>query len=742
MIFCSTRFHRHVSVKLPASIRWREKLAGHYEEDIPFFTQEELSAPKAVETVNPPNKVPRDELSILQALNSTVEIDWTAPRYDMIDHPKAAPFHPVPVKKNELSKAAGKAAARWFLSNNKNVMRFNAAEPPIKEFHYKSFEPGFIGVALRQLKQPENYGKVKHIIANTKNKSGNPLIHPDRFEEEIKGFIEHRQYKNAFTMFKIYQYCAVASAEDQPEGFRPISQECFNRLLDAMALHTGHDPLRVPKDPSEIYYGFRGVSPFYDGKKWKQTNAAHFVFENMPEKNAWAYNSMLMGMLTHKAYDEAQTWVTAMRDKNIPVELECYNGLIDCIQEKSDLAWEMVKKLLQEMAKADVRPNLITFNNALRVLVNSKDKLVIQHIDELLGEMKAMDIEPSLATWDACLVHVYLKKGSKDIGYLKKIFDSYIKGRQFLIRDPEDFQFFTTAMNSAYLSNSLTLANEINETVEIGKNHYLLGNQKNTIKYYYSYFDLLLKHETIDVLMEFYVKYSPYRFVLNAYVVAKLLTAVKDQQSGFQHILRLLEDARTVFPRTFDVPLLALKIVKDKAMKKNCNSKMRWICANVGWEVLDWYDIGRSHGLYSLSVEQIGSDIVSDCLFLLLNNSMKDVRRSWPALQIGMEVQAQTGKKLRESVVEKMGRACIVAEEPKFATECLDFMYNNKCLGTAKMAEAVLELRKEEDDDEFPPKEKEKVQAILKQTKQWTHASRHLLNESEKGVKKQEYRLK
>ncbi|XP_030419316.1 pentatricopeptide repeat domain-containing protein 3, mitochondrial isoform X2 [Gopherus evgoodei] len=450
----------------------------------PGVTEEEIVVPR---------KKTWDKLAVLQTLASTVNRDPTAAHYMFQDDPYLIPRNSYEYRLFSLSKESGKNAARYIVNEFPRFFEKDIAEPHIPCL------------------MPENLAPQIEEVS----------------EAALKERIQLRRVKASVDMF-----------DQLLQSGTPLSLETSNRLLDLLCFYGDREPAR--EDQSEQKEELeeseeaapdqrkrRGRSwktSDFIGPKWRENNNAERIFNLMPERNAHSYCTMIRGMVKHGACVRAHDMYTDLLNDRHTADVYTFSALILAVPEVKENyieRWELVEDLLKHMVQQKVQPNLLTFNAVLKTLrkCGGMGKGISLKI---LREMKALNIEPSLATFEH-LLGIFYKSGSMEIIY--EVMDE-IEGKTFVAQDPDDANFFVSAMRICHSLKDVELAYRLHKVLETGDNWKLIGDAQQQSLYCARFFTLVCMMEQLDVILKWYKELVPSLFYPNAQVMWDLLQAL------------------------------------------------------------------------------------------------------------------------------------------------------------------------------------------------------------------------
>uniref|UniRef100_A0A8B9KT16 Small ribosomal subunit protein mS39 n=1 Tax=Astyanax mexicanus TaxID=7994 RepID=A0A8B9KT16_ASTMX len=390
----------------------------------------------------------RNKEAVLQALAATVNRDPTASNYVLQDDSYLIPNSYAQFKLFTLSKESGRNTAKYFINTYPKYFQKDFAEPHI------------------------------------------PCLMPETLELEIEEVSEAALIER----IQLRKVKAAVDMYDQlQQSGTPLSVDLTNDLLDLICLYGDQDP--APEQGSDY---MENVQPSACDLRLKQiwvleNNNAERIFHIMPERTRRSYGALIRGMVKYGAYSKAFDMYTDMLNNRLTADVHIFNALITAapeVREQIQEKWELVLNLLKQMAKQDVKPNLLTFHAVLRCLRRSRH---LAKVFSVFNEMKALGIAPSLATYNLILGIVYKQgpfaKGHTEI--LEKVLDE-ISGKSFTPQDPDDGMISADTYFSLLLETHRPFV-------------YLIQSSCCS----WRFFSLLCMMENIDVVLKWYKELIP-----------------------------------------------------------------------------------------------------------------------------------------------------------------------------------------------------------------------------------------
>ncbi|XP_065489669.1 small ribosomal subunit protein mS39 [Caloenas nicobarica] len=469
-----------------------------------------------------PRKKTWDKLAVLQTLASTVNRDPTAAHYAFHDDPFLMPRNAANARLFLLSKESGRNAAKYIIKQFPQYFDKTFAEPNVPCLMPEILTPQIEGVSEEALKERIHLRRVKDSV--------------DLFDQLI-------------------------------QAGTPVSLETTNSLLDLLCFYgDGESTLEKEEEEKEDLEEPGGDAseqkapkrPFQrgshsPGSRWRENNNAERIFKIMPEKNAHSYCTMIRGMVKHGASAKAYDMYIDLLNERHKADVHTFNALIAAVpylKERFLERWELAKVFLNHMAQQKVQPNLLTFNALLKTLrrcggVGRSMSLSV------IKEMEALDIEPSLATYNHLLSILYKGVDLHSSGIISEVLDD-VEKRSFTPQDPDDANFFPTAMQACCDLKDIKLAYRLNKALEKGDNWKFLDMDRlNT--YWSKFFSLLCMMEQIDVVLKWYKEMSCSLFYPTPKNILDLLQAL-DAANHLEAIPSVWEDVKQLgFNRRHDV---------------------------------------------------------------------------------------------------------------------------------------------------------------------------------------------
>ncbi|XP_027547036.1 pentatricopeptide repeat domain-containing protein 3, mitochondrial [Neopelma chrysocephalum] len=544
-------------------------------------TQEEIVLPR---------RKTWDKLAVLQTLASTVNRDPTAAHYMFQDDPFLMPRNAANSRLYSLSKESGKNAAKYIIKNFPQYFDKTFAEPNVPCLMPETLTPQIEGIS----------------------------------EEALKERIHLRRVKESVDMF-----------DQLVQAGTPVSLETTNSLLDLLSFYGDEESTSEKEEEAKEDLEEPGVNASEQkapkrqfqrgsqssGPSWRENNHAERIFKIMPERNAHSYCSMIRGMVKHGAASKAYDMYINMLNERHKADVHTFNALIRAVpylKERFIERWELAKEFLTHMAQQEVQPNLLTFNGLLKTLRRcggvGRNMCIM-----VLKEMEALDIEPSLATYDHLISIFYRGVDLPQSGIISEVLDEVAK-RSFTPQDPDDANFFSTAMHVCCDLKDIKLAYQLNETMAKGDNWKFLDVDRLN-GYWSKFFSLLCMMEQIEVVLKWYKEMSPSLFyptpknildLLQALDAANQLEVIPSvwedvKQLGFTRKQELLEELLSLMSRDQhpdEIQLAFAKCAEDiKAAHEPAGREqlpLEWTGSTLGSVVVLFSRAGRTQDAWNM----------------------------------------------------------------------------------------------------------------------------------------------
>ncbi|XP_064568052.1 small ribosomal subunit protein mS39 isoform X2 [Zonotrichia leucophrys gambelii] len=420
-----------------------------------------------------------------------------------------------------VSKESGRNAAKYIIKNFPQYFDKTFAEPNVPSLMPQPVTPRAEGVSEEALRERVHLRMVKESV--------------DMFDQLLQaGTLVSLETTNSL----LDLLCFYGDGEPTPEKEQEEKEDLEEPGVDASEQKTPKRQFR------------RGAQP---GPRWRENNHAERIFKIMPERNAHSYCTMIRGMVKHGAYSKAYDMYIDLLNERHKADVHTFNALIRAVpylKDKFVERWELAKDLLTHMAQQKVQPTLLTFNSVLKSLrrcggVGRSMSLFV------LKEMEALDIEPSLASYDHLLSVYYRGVEAQSSDIISEVLNE-VEKRSFTAQDPDDANFFNTAMQVCCDLKDIKLAYQLNRALEKGDNWKFLDVDRSN-GYWSKFFSLLCMMEQIEVVLKWYKEMSPSVFYPSPKNILDLLQAL-DAANQLEVIPSVWEDVKQLgFSRRQDL---------------------------------------------------------------------------------------------------------------------------------------------------------------------------------------------
>ncbi|KAF5280612.1 hypothetical protein FQA39_LY05260 [Lamprigera yunnana] len=536
-----------------------------------------LLSTDTIENIEIPKRIQRGPTDILQALESTITRDYTAPHYKYHDDPYLIPTSNLGKRTYAMSQEAGRKAAHWVRKENADLFQHKEADPIIKLFSPKL-----------------TYNENSDVTVSDLNET----------------------IKNAYVSDAAFVYKLLRTKNTD------VPRETLQGFLELLCFYNNDDP--IPEEFIEERWFRHGVKEKERLRKtWKDGDLAEEIFITIDNPNAEAYTTIIRGMIKYGQVDRAWQLFEEAQTKNHILSVEAYNAIISAanyLKEGYELRWDFVVDILSMMAIAKIKPNLGTLNSILKTLSTmGTSRLVKQNALKTLAEFKALNIEPCLTSWYYILITFCKERGPIN-PVLRSILNE-LKGTKLKIQDQKDTFFFVTAMdNCANHLHDNDLARQVHELLNLHNNYDLIGDSYKESIYYRHFVTVLSQTEPLDKFMEeIYEKYVPHIYIPEPSVMLDILKCV-ELNDAVEYIPRLWSDI-IIFDHASNEKLVNLVV---NIMVNNKVTENKTLCesfATIAWTIWDKIENPPERKINKLSFT---GDMLGKLITLLLRNDNFD----------------------------------------------------------------------------------------------------------------------
>uniref|UniRef100_UPI003D9C95AA small ribosomal subunit protein mS39 precursor n=1 Tax=Danio rerio TaxID=7955 RepID=UPI003D9C95AA len=461
-----------------------------------------------------PKKKTWSKEAVLQALASTVKRDPTASDYRLQDDSFLTPKTASDFKLFCRSQESGRNAAKYFINKYPKYFEKDYAQP-----HIPCLMPETLDAQLE-----------------------------DVSEAALKERIQLRKVKAAVDLY-----------DQLLQAGTSVSLDLTNDLLDLICLYGEADPVQETFEAEQRSEEMEDIQDETQTKKgrspkasdllktsWKENNNAERIFGLLSEPNTRSYSALIRGMVKHAAYTQAFSTYTDLLNNRLKADVHIFNALlaaVPAVRPKYNEKWELILDLLKQMAEQKVKPNLLTLNAILKSLRRC-GALGRSQAFPVISEMKVLSIEPSLASYNHLLA-IFYRSGAQvqtPTDVLVEVMNE-VSGKSFTPQDPDDAQFFTTAMRVCLDTKDMEQAYRVHELLGVGDNWRFMGSDFQQSIYYAWFFSLLCMMENIDVVMKWYRDLVPSVYYPSSNAMSDLLRAL-DTDSRLDLIPKIWKDMK------------------------------------------------------------------------------------------------------------------------------------------------------------------------------------------------------
>ncbi|XP_023319844.1 protein PTCD3 homolog, mitochondrial [Eurytemora carolleeae] len=442
-----------------------------------------------------PDRIERSPTDILRAISGTVSTDFTAPHYRYHDDPWLVPYTQNEKREFALARESGKNAARFILENHPHLFTKNRilAEPPVTAF------------------QPR-----------AKYNRDNVTV------ELLENMISSFQVSDAIS---VYELLLEKKKVQIPDGL-------LQGLLELLAFNSEEEALSLEnKEPKYFLPG---------NKSWKSGGLAETLYSKLGTSEARV--AMLLGFARHgQVARTMQVW-EEMKVNQDKIPLEAFNAYLSAlnIEDVNKLKVE-ITDILTSMKAQKLQPNHETLVSCLRAvsMAGSKQKANYSSCCEfalcLLAEFRTAGVEPSLGAF-CHLLDIFYSKISRERPMIIKDFLNYLEDKDMWpARSEQDFLFFKRAMEVCQHLNQTKLAYRLHSFLLSHNNQNLLGNFRDSERYYELLVALVLRTEDLETALELYNKLAPHTYSPRKDFYIKLLSEIQ-AKGAVQHLGKIFDD--------------------------------------------------------------------------------------------------------------------------------------------------------------------------------------------------------
>lgn len=478
---------------------------------------------------------------------------------------------------------------------------------------------------------------------------------------DLQHLIEHCQVEDAILVHSLLKKNNVEIPDDLKQSF-----------LELVCYYNCEEPLE--EDLIEERW-FRQNQRLKERqrKTWRDNDTAEQLYNEIETKTPETYSAIIRGMCKYYQVEKAYAIFQNCMSNNIPLDVECFNSVINVIRfikESADLRWSLLLELLTKMKDHGVNPNLGTLNACLNTISEMGTRNARDYTIQILTEFKKIGIEPSLASYYHIL-HTFCRDRGPVSHVLVDILNE-IDGKEFEIRDIKDTMFFSAAMdvckNHLY---DLNLAKRLDALLHQGENYNLIGDSYKESLYYRNYFTLLVQGEPFEKFMsDYYHSLVPHVYIPEPSVMEEILRSI--EVSGAIEHIPLIWSHMICFEQISRENLLNIIVKIMLQNKPDVNIKtqenLKETFSHIAWDI--WSKIEEKNELRSKPVVWTGK-LLGDILRLICRSENID-----NATVIVDKLYNDQQKILGEPdyvSMEEYVQLCITKKQPSRAIQCLKY---------------------------------------------------------------------
>uniref|UniRef100_A0A0N4ZFZ1 Small ribosomal subunit protein mS39 n=1 Tax=Parastrongyloides trichosuri TaxID=131310 RepID=A0A0N4ZFZ1_PARTI len=392
-----------------------------------------------------PYAIKRTPTELLEALNTTVGVDKTAPHFSFIDDPLTIPTSDYAKRVYFQSKELGKRAARQLATEWPTLFMYDIDEPRLPVF------------------------RPTHPLS---------MMPLEGTEDELIKLIDAKEVK---------------TAGDCYEKIRSKGENVSDQVqMDLFKLVVYYNENDVPLSENKEYPALRNMSDNKDSYiPWVKQSLSDLLFETIP-KSSETYSIMISGLCKHTSSYSVETalklYNEMLSNKMIP-SIQAFNGLISVSSQKGTIGY------LKKINELKVQPNVDTLNACIQVASKkAKFEEKLNFVQKLILEFRLANVQPNLYTYD--LIINYLKPTANEkttenfrisIAVLDQIITKLETMEEIRYENENDSNFFRSAMYLAVDANNALLVERINKVYSDKKNKVKLIAFMSEENYYYKY---------------------------------------------------------------------------------------------------------------------------------------------------------------------------------------------------------------------------------------------------------------
>ncbi|XP_046750247.1 protein PTCD3 homolog, mitochondrial [Diprion similis] len=590
------------------------------------------------QSIEIPKRIDRGPTDILRALASTVGKDLTAAHYKYHDDPYFIPLSNRTKRAYALSQEAGRKAAIWIRKEHADLFEQRTADPIIKDFLPRAV-----------------YDESSKVT-----------------EQTLRDAIRHAQPSDAITIYRLLKKDGVSLKTKQD-------------LLELLCYCNDEEPTS-DQFPEERWFkrSLQQIRP-----KWASNDIVDELFTSLTnEDNATAttaYNALICGTAKYLKVDKAWHLYEECLNKGLPIHIQSFNNILKLVQFANNAGTQRIKfmtEILEVMSRNNVRPNIGTFNVALKLAASVQCPEPGRSVAlSIYKEMTNAGVEPSPGTY-YYLLTIFCRNSGPQSEILIDILDK-LEGKELEVTDFEDILFFLKAMDVAKNHlNNIDVGHRIHKLLLTGKNYNLIGDNYMESVYFRQYLTLVVRSESIDSFMELYNTVVPNIYIPEPDVMTEILLAVEIAgPSVAESLIPQLWSHMVMFEHTQRENLIThLLNIMHTTCKPSSDSVGNTHYADIAWDI--WNRIECEKPAHS-TVIKWNAEMLGNVAGLLIRGGYFD--KMLTVLAHLIEKQGIYTGVLSKEQLDSILNACLENGHASAAFSVISYVANNGIDGAGQM---------------------------------------------------------
>ncbi|MCP9259971.1 hypothetical protein DINM_003172 [Dirofilaria immitis] len=417
-------------------------------------------------------------------------------------------------------------------------------------------------------------------------------------------------------------------------------------LIDLFRLLVYYNSKSIPT--AEIpWHGWRnyGCQMEQEPEVWDSGGAADLLFEEL-EKDEEIYSIMIAGLCKY-SNAECTTRVLKlykeMRAKDFVPTVEAYYGLITISR-----TWQEAMFYLKDMAQKSVKPNIRIFNGLIEKCISVQPRDHFSTAVKILNEAAAVGCKPSLRTYSLMMKSCLNQNANKSVSlaHLLHIVTELERKEAIEMLEKGDEEFFTSAMDFAYQSRNIAIAERILNLYRAPNNHVRLPAFLGEAEFYGSYLRIVINQLSLREVEKHYMSLVPRAVPLSSNLAMIMLRRLQAEKSvPWLFSRRLIEDfitSRHIMRSYLNHQLRSYLLNMD--LKKMTVEQKEELLDLVIKIVDIFVEISRFSELKHLQKIQkkLESDFIAEMSLMMIKLDQKE--RGWKFLSLLLDEEAKQGE--------------------------------------------------------------------------------------------------